>query len=343
MSSCRSARPDEDWGQHRHGDTGRRDHDGRGRPGVERGLPGRARPRRSRGRGACRRSGSTRPGRGVGRRLDRRPRRGRRRRRADGAPTSRFAIVDAHARRRAADRRAGRRLRIRRPLARRLDPVRRRAPAGSAGRPLPGPRPSRRRPGVMRAGVIVDKRERRRGDGRLADRPGAAFRRPRPHPLSRRGAPVHPRPQQHRGVGGLPRPAGDRRGRREGRARLGHRRDGRRAAIFAINATLGLAVEVDPGRPRGPAVGPFEPSALAASSLAKFGHAADGAGRSSGRGRAGRIRVLRGGRPAASSGSIPTTWRSTPRFARGHRRRVDGRDARRRDHLCAPGRRADGS
>ena len=58
----------------------------------------------------------------------------------------------------------------------------------------------------------------RRGDGRLADRPGAATRRDGLHALPRRGASIHPRTEQRRRLGVVHRPAGDRR-RRSGRGR----------------------------------------------------------------------------------------------------------------------------
>ena len=50
----------------------------------------------------------------------------------------------------------------------------------------------------------------RRGDGRLADRPGPATRRHGLHSLPWRGAPVHPRAEQRRCLGVVHRPAGDR-------------------------------------------------------------------------------------------------------------------------------------
>ena len=120
----------------------------------------------------------------------------------------------------AEDHRAARLVRVRRAFARRIGPLRGRAPGRTARRSLPGPRgrpldrdPSRRRHRGQ-AGH-------RRGHGGLAHRPAPSPGRVRLHALSRRGAPVHPCPEQRRWLGALHRPAGERRGRDGRGTRLG--------------------------------------------------------------------------------------------------------------------------
>ena len=224
------------------------------------------------------------------------------------------------------------RLRIRRPVARRLPAVRRRAPAGSAGGPLPGPdrRDGDRHP-APRGRRRQDRRQ--RDDGRLAGRPGASIRRPGAHPLPRRGAPVHPCPQQHRFVGDLPRPAGDRRRRRGRRARLGPGRQARRRpARDQRDARAGGRGR--PVRLRGQALGPVRAVRRSRHRARQVRPPAHGAGRATGRGRIRWVRVLRGrarwDRPDRSED--PRRHVAPPR---GLRRGVDGRDTRRHDHLCA--------
>ena len=165
--------------------------------------------------------------------------------------------------------------------------------------------------GTLRPDVVVDKLRLGRGDGRLADRAGPALRRPGLHPVSRRGAPVHPRPQQRRRRGPSAstcrRPAPTTPPRRSTGA-WPPRRAGRtswrstRRSDSPSRSTRATSPSV--ARPRS------SRSAARGIVLAKFGHQADGTGRSTGRGRARRFVASTPRARAASSGSMRQTCAS---------------------------------
>ena len=143
---------------------------------------------------------------------------------------------------RATGRRAARRPRLRRDLAGRPDPLRRPAPRRPSGgyqvRAVDLPA------GTMRPEIITDKRN--LGEA-MAGWPLAQLRSPERHgpdALPRHRPPVHPRPEHRRRVGRLHRPA--RRRKRDRRRRLGPRGVDRLGSLYAVNATRGLAVDVDP-------------------------------------------------------------------------------------------------
>ncbi len=212
--------------------------------------------------------------RGFRRRPDDRPRRGR----ACGARRQRprFAILARTLRGQAPDRRARRGVRIRHALARRQDPLRHRAPGGTARRPLPGARgrhrdrdPARRRSSPTRPATT------RRWPAGRSPRPAARTAWSSPST----SGPEHPFIHALSSIDAwalcidLPATGSDD---PDAAADWGLTATADGRSLVAANATLGLAVEIPLSDLAVRRIVTFAPSASSGISLAKFGHAAVG-------------------------------------------------------------------